>query len=363
MATVRLVNVTKRYGSLEAIKKINLHIKDGELLVLLGPTGAGKTTTLRSVAGLERPEEGEIYIGEEKVNDLPPADRDVAFVFQNYSLYPRYTVFENMASPLKARGMVKQDIDKIVKRTADMLHITHLLNRKPEHLSGGEMQRVALGRALVRKPQVFLMDEPLTNLDAKLREEMRTEIKRLQTDIGATFFYATPDQAEALSMGDRIAVLKNGKIQQIGVPREVYNHPLNMFVAGFLGSPGMNFLPCEFEKEGGGKLNVGPGGFKVSLTPEKLKKIEESLASEFIFGIRCEDILISKQKKPGYIRAEMDVVELMGSWSIVSLKLGKHFIKIRTDADFDAKHGEAIWVKLDEKKIHLFDKKTEEAIF
>ncbi len=363
MASVRLVNVTKRYGELEAIKKINLYIKDGELLVLLGPTGAGKTTTLRSVAGLEKPEEGEIYIGEEKVNDLPPADRDVAFVFQNYSLYPRYTVFENMASPLRARGMGREEIDKIVKRTAKMLHISHLLHRKPEHLSGGEMQRVALGRALVRKPRVFLMDEPLTNLDAKLREEMRAEIKRLQTDIGATFFYATPDQAEALSMADRIAVLKDGEIQQIGAPREIYNNPLNMFVATFLGSPGMNLLPCELEMENNGRLNVGPGKFKISLSEDKLKRIKESSASEFIFGIRCEDISISKQKSPGYVQAKMDVMELMGSWSIISLKLGKYFVKVRTDADFEAKQGDTVWIKPDERRIHLFDKNTEKAIF
>jgi len=363
MATVKLVNVSKRYGNVEAIKKINLHIKDGELMVLLGPTGAGKTTTLRSVAGLEHPEEGEIYIGEEKVDHLPPADRDVAFVFQNYSLYPRYTVFDNMASPLKARGMSREEIEKIVKKTATMLHITHLLHRKPEHLSGGEMQRVALGRALVRSPHIFLMDEPLTNLDAKLREEMRAELKRLQSDIGATFFYATPDQAEALSMADRIAVLKEGEIQQVGTPSEVYNHPSTMFIAGFLGSPGMNFLPCRLEQKRGGILDVGPGKFKITLTPAKLKQIEEILPSELIFGIRPEDILVSKEKQSGFIESEMDVMELMGSWAIVSLKLGEYYLKVRTEADFEATPEEKIWIKLDEERIHLFDKKSERAIF
>lgn len=363
MATVRLKNVTKRYGELEAIKRINLHIKEGELLVLLGPTGAGKTTTLRSVAGLEKPEEGEIYIDEEKVNEFPPADRDVAFVFQNYSLYPRYTVFENMASPLRARGMREEEIEKIVKRTAVMLRISHLLQRRPEHLSGGEMQRVALGRALVREPRVFLMDEPLTNLDAKLREEMRAELKKLQSDIGATFFYATPDQAEALSMADRIAVLKEGEIQQIGNPREVYNYPLNMFIADFLGSPGMNFLPCRIRKNDGILLDVGPGEFQVPVNSEQLNRIEDFAASELVFGIRCENIAVSGQQLPGHIPAKMDVMELMGSWSIVSVQLGKHYIKIRADADFEAQPGETVWIKPEEKKTHLFDKETEKVIF
>lgn len=328
-------------------------------MVLLGPTGAGKTTTLRSVAGLEQPEEGEIYIGEKKVNHLPPADRDVAFVFQNYSLYPRYTVFENLASPLRARGMNQIEIEKIVKKTASMLHIVPLLHRKPEHLSGGEMQRVALGRALVRSPNVFLMDEPLTNLDAKLREEMRAELKRLQTDIGATFFYATPDQAEALSMADRIAILKAGEIQQIDTPFRVYNHPATMFIADFLGSPGMNFLPCQLEKDN--RLDVGPGKFSISLPPEKLK--DKILPSQLILGIRPEDIQVSKEKKPGFIEAIIDVIELMGSWTITSIKVKGHYLKARTDADFEAKVEEKIWIKLDENQIHLFDKESGKAFF
>ncbi|MCD6256810.1 ABC transporter ATP-binding protein [Candidatus Aerophobetes bacterium] len=360
MASVKLVNVTKRYGNLEAIKKINLDIKDGELMVLLGPTGAGKTTTLRSVAGLEHPEEGEIYIGDEKVNGLSPADRDVAFVFQNYSLYPRYTVFENMASPLKARGMDKDRIEKIVKRTADMLHIAHLLQRKPEHLSGGEMQRVALGRALVREPRVFLMDEPLTNLDAKLREEMRGELKRLKSDIGATFFYATPDQAEALSMADRIAVLKNGKIQQVDTPLNIYNHPSNMFIADFLGSPGMNFLPCKIE---GRILNIGPGNFKLPLSAKSLRKVEDVSPAEVVFGIRLEDIFISKERQTDWFPAQVDVVELMGSWNIVSLRLGENYIKTRANMDFEAASGDKVWIRLNEKRIHLFDKESERIIF
>lgn len=361
MASLRLVKVSKSYGNVKAIKKIDLQVKDGELMVLLGPTGAGKTTTLRSVAGLEHPEEGEIYIDEIKVNGLSPADRDVAFVFQNYSLYPRYTVFDNMASPLRAHGIAKDEIEKVVRKTSDILHITHLLQRKPEHLSGGEMQRVALGRALVRKPKVFLMDEPLTNLDAKLREEMRAQIKRLQKDIKATFFYATPDQAEALSMADRIAVLRDGEIQQIDSSSKIYNHPTNMFVASFLGSPGMNFISCEYKK--GGMLDVGPGIFNVTLSPSQREEVERKVVQpQLVFGIRPEDILVNKESYPDWINSEVDVVELMGSWNVLSLKIKDCFVKARVPADFEVEMGDKVKVKFNIPKIHLFDSSTEKAI-
>ena len=361
MANLRLVNLNKRFEDVQAIKGLNLEIEDGELMVLLGPTGAGKTTTLRSVAGLEHPEEGEIFIDEVKVNELPPAERDVAFVFQNYSLYPRYSVFENMASPLRARGIPNNEIQRIVKQTAVVLHIDHLLDRKPVNLSGGEMQRVAMGRALVRQPKMFLMDEPLSNLDAKLREEMRTELKRLQKDIRATFFYVTPDQAEALSMADRIAVLRQGKIQQVGIPSEIYNHPRNTFIAEFVGSPGMNFLDCVYEKKN--TLNVGPNLFTLGISESWGNKItEEATNSELVFGIRAEDISLSKEKRANYIRAEMDVMESMGSLNIVSLKLGDCILKAKTHPDFEARPGEMIWVDFEKKKIHIFDKTTQRAI-
>ena len=361
MANLRLVNLNKRFEDVQAIKGLNLEIEDGELMVMLGPTGAGKTTTLRSVSGLEHPEEGEIFIDEVKVNEFPPAERDVAFVFQNYSLYPRFSVFENMASPLRARGIPNDEIQRIVKQTAEVLHIDHLLDRKPVNLSGGEMQRVAMGRALVRQPKIFLMDEPLSNLDAKLREEMRTELKRLQKEIKATFFYVTPDQAEALSMADRIAVLRQGKIQQVGIPSEIYNHPRNTFIAEFVGSPGMNFLDCVYEKKN--TLNVGPNLFTLGISESWGNKItEEATNSELVFGIRAEDISLSKEKRANYIRAEMDVMESMGSLNIVSLKLGDCILKAKTHPDFEARPGEMIWVDFEKKKIHIFDKTTQRAI-
>ncbi len=361
MANLRLVNLSKRFEDVQAIKGLDLDIEDSELMVMLGPTGAGKTTTLRSVAGLEHPEEGEIFIDEVKVNELPPAERDVAFVFQNYSLYPRYRVFENMASPLRARGMPNDEIQRIVKQTAVVLHIDHLLDRRPINLSGGEMQRVAIGRALVRKPKIFLMDEPLSNLDAKLREEMRTELKRLQKDIKATFFYVTPDQAEALSMGDRIAVLCHGEIQQVDIPWEIYNHPRNMFIADFVGSPGMNFVDCVYEKKN--MLNIGPHLFTLEIPESQRDKItEEATNSELVFGIRPEDISLSKEKRANYIKAQMDVMESMGSINIVSLKLGGHVLKAKTHPDFEVRPGDPLWVDFDKEKIHIFDKTTQGAI-
>ena len=361
MANLRLVNLGKRFEDVQAIKGLNLEIEDSELMVMLGPTGAGKTTTLRSVAGLEHPEEGEIFIDEVKVNELPPAERDVAFVFQNYSLYPRYSVFENMASPLRARGMPNDEIQRIVKQIAVVLHIDHLLDRRPINLSGGEMQRVAIGRALVRKPKIFLMDEPLSNLDAKLREEMRTELKRLQKDIKATFFYVTPDQAEALSMADRIAVLRQGEIQQVDIPSEIYNHPRNMFIADFVGSPGMNFVDCLYEKKN--MLNIGPNLFTLAIPESQRDKItEEATNSELVFGIRPEDISLSKEKRANYIEARMDVMESMGSINIVSLKLGGYVLKAKTDPDFEVRPGDALWADFDKEKIHIFDKTTQRAI-
>ncbi len=361
MANLRLANVSKRFEDVQAIKDLHLEIEDGELMVLLGPTGAGKTTTLRSVAGLEHPEEGKIFIDEVNVNELPPADRDVAFVFQNYSLYPRYSVFENMASPLRARGTSKDEIQKIVKQTAVVLHIDHLLDRKPIHLSGGEMQRVTIGRALVRQPRIFLMDEPLSNLDAKLREEMRTELKRLQKNIKATFFYVTPDQAEALSMADRIAVLRQGEIQQVGTPSGIYNHPRNMFIADFVGSPGMNFIDCVYEKKS--MLNIGPHLFTLAIPQSWQDKITQEASNfELVLGIRPEDMSLSKEKRANYVQAEMDVRESMGSLNIVSLKLGGHILKAKTHPDFEARPGDPLWVNFDQEKIRVFDKATQRAI-
>src|ERR1051326_8138801 len=249
MALVQLHNITKRYDSLTAIDNLSLEVKDKEFVVFLGPSGCGKTTTLRSVAGLEHPEEGDILIDGVRVNHLSPADRDIAMVFQFYALYPHLSVYDNLAFPLRAVKMAKSDLDQRVREVAKVLHVEHLLARRPGKLSGGEMQRVAIGRAMVRRPKLFLMDEPLTNLDAKLRAEMRAELKRLQNDIGATTVYVTHDQLEAMSMGDRIAVMSQGVLQQMGTPSDVYDHPKNLFVAGFIGSPAMNFLPCRLRDD------------------------------------------------------------------------------------------------------------------
>jgi multiple sugar transport system ATP-binding protein len=237
MAHVQLNNITKRYENLTAINNLSLEVKDKEFVVFLGPSGCGKTTTLRSIAGLEHPEEGQILIDGKQVNNLSPADRDIAMVFQFYALYPHMTVFDNMAFPMRAVRTPKEEIDRRVRDVAKVLHVEHLLQRRPAKLSGGEMQRVAIGRAMVRRPKVFLMDEPLTNLDAKLRSEMRAELKRLQNDIGATTVYVTHDQLEAMSMGDRIAVMSQGVLQQMGSPGDVYDHPKNLFVAGFSEAP------------------------------------------------------------------------------------------------------------------------------
>lgn len=251
MAEVRLRNVTKVFGKVVAVKNFTLDIKDGEFVILVGPSGCGKTTTLRSIAGLEEIDSGEIYIGDRLVNDVPPKDRDIAMVFQNYALYPHMDVYKNMSFGLRLRKVPKQEIDKIVRRTADMLGIGELLDRKPKELSGGQRQRVALGRAIVRNPKVFLFDEPLSNLDAKLRIAMRAELLDLHRRLKTTTIYVTHDQLEAMTMADRIVVMNEGVIQQVGTPQEVYDHPVNKYVAGFIGSPEMNFIPCRLVKKNG----------------------------------------------------------------------------------------------------------------
>ncbi len=287
MADVRVENLTKRFDEVVAVNNLSLDVKDQEFMVFLGPSGCGKTTTLRAIAGLERPDEGSIYIDDILVNDLPPASRDVAFVFQFYALYPHMTVYDNMAFPLKAVKTPKPEIDQRVKEVAAVLQIESMLSRTPEKLSGGEMQRVALGRAMVRQPKVFLMDEPLTNLDAKLRSEMRAELKRLQKDLGATTIYVTHDQLEAMSMGDKITVMDSGVVQQIGNPSDIYDHPASLFVAGFVGSPSMNLLDCIYSQEGGRSfLIAGKNDFKLDISDALGKQIQENTTGEeLILGI------------------------------------------------------------------------------
>ncbi|UCG93835.1 MAG: ABC transporter ATP-binding protein, partial [Candidatus Aerophobus sp.] len=296
MASVRLASLTKTFGQVTAVDNIDLEIDDREFFVLLGPTGAGKTTTLRLVAGLEKPDQGEVYLGNVSVNDLSPALRDVAFVFQYYTLYPHYTVRQNLEFPLrsKLRRLSESEIDAKVSEVAGVLHIESLLGRETVNLSGGEMQRVAIGRAIVRTPKVFLMDEPLSNLDAKLREEMRTELARLHLDLGFTFFYVTHDQIEAMTMGDRIAVLNEGRILQIGTPDEIYNSPENVFVAKFVGSPTINLFEASIETS---TLVVGKKTLVCAIPGTQRSSLEKYTKRELILGIRPEDIEVSKEKK------------------------------------------------------------------
>lgn len=362
MARLAIEKLTKRFGRITAISELSLEAESGTITVLLGPTGAGKTTTLRCVAGLERPDSGTIRIGDRVVNDLPPKDRDVAFVFQNFSLYPRYTVFENIASPLRIRSIPKEEIERRVREVARFLHIDHLLDRRPIHISGGEMQRVAIARALVRNPQLFLLDEPLTNLDAKIREEMRTELKRLQGETGATFLYATPDQAEALSMGDRIVVIRQGHVVQVGTPQEIYHYPRNVFVADFVGSPGMNFVPALFEGEK--QLNVGPGYFTFELPEEAASVCRKALKHpEVIFGIRPEDIFLTAQEEKGLYPARVDVVEPLGVIQIVRLRLNGHVLRVRSEEGARFEGGERVFFGFRKEKVRIFDRFTEERVF
>ena len=374
MATVKLENVTKRFGELIALDDMTLDVQDEEFFVLLGQTGAGKTTTLRCIAGLDKPEEGSIYLDDVRVNEKTPAERDVAFVFQSHILYPHLTVYENMAFPLHPRKLSAEEIDRRVKDIAQMLHIEHLLMRKPNQLSGGETQRVGLGRAMVRRPQVFLMDEPISNLDAKLRTEMRAEIRWRQRELGTTTFYVTHDQVEAMSMADRIAVLEDGKIQQLGIPSDIYNHPTNLFVAGFIGSPNMNCIPCKISSNNG-KLQLmlsGDIGENYCFTIEDshiAKTVSESDTNQnLVFGVHPEDVLVNHQSFPNAFQTEVYSVEPLGAETIVELILGTDvsgthtILKSRTSPNFDAEIGQYLYVSFVPERIHLFDKVSGEAL-
>lgn len=368
MAGVTLENVTKRFGNVVAVNNANLEIKDKEFVVLVGPSGCGKTTTLRMVAGLEEVTEGNIKIGDTIVNDIPPKDRDIAMVFQNYALYPHMDVYNNMAFGLKLRKFPKAEIDQRVKEAARMLGIENLLDRKPKALSGGQRQRVALGRAIVREPKVFLMDEPLSNLDAKLRVQMRAELSKLHNRLQTTVIYVTHDQTEAMTMGDRIVVMRDGIIQQVGGPVEIYNHPSNVFVAGFIGSPAMNFIDVVLRKEGD-EFIVDGKQFQLPIPPERVayfKNIGKYVNKEVILGIRPEDIedaeLMAEPDERSCVTAMVDVTEPMGAETYIYLSIGDHSFIARVDAATQARDGRQHKVFFDMKKIHLFDRDTEQAI-
>ena len=372
MAHIKLENVVKRFGDIVAVKDFNLEIEDKEFVVFLGPSGCGKTTTLRLIAGLENPEEGDIFIDGQRVNDLSPADRDIAFVFQFYALYPHLSVYDNIAFPLKAVKVSKSEIDTQVKRVAEILQISDMLNRKPNVLSGGEMQRVALGRAMVRQPKVYLLDEPMANLDAKIRVDTRAEIKRLQHEIGATTIFVTHDQVEAMSLADRIAVIHLGVLQQIGTPHEVYNKPESLFVAGFMGMPTMNLLTAELtSQEGESVLRLSHTDVCLRLSPERQTSISPvSQENGLVFGIRPEHIKAAGQPNGNGISAHVHLVEPLGPVNILDIHLGTHgetqepiLLRVRTHPTFRATVGDTIWLDFDEAEMHLFDRETEQAVW
>ena len=361
MVEVKLENLTKIFNkTVVAVDNVNLHIKDKEFLVLLGPSGCGKTTTLRCIAGLETPTSGNIYIGDRLVNDVPEKERDAAMVFQTFALWPHMKAFDNIAFPLKMYKVPKHEIKKRVKETAELLKIQNLLDRVPGQLSGGEAQRVALGRAIVRNPKVFLMDEPLANLDAKLRVHMRVELRKLQEELGVTTIYVTHDQAEAMTMADRIAVMHEGRLRQVGPPSELYDHPGELFVAGFIGSPSMNFMDCSFDEEKG--LLVSDV-FALTIPKPLEKKIKEYTgSSELILGVRPQDITIHEKQMRNSISAEVYATEPLGSETIVDLKLGDKIIKAVAPPTYKANSGDKVRITFDMEKIHIIDKKTEKTI-
>ncbi len=356
MARVTINNLTKTFGTVTAVNGMSLEIADREFLVLLGPSGAGKTTTLRCVAGLEKPESGEIDFDGQSIGAVAPALRDVAFVFQSYALYPRKSVYENIASPLLARKVPKAEIDKKVREVAAKLHIEGKLERRPAQLSGGEQQRVALCRAMVRQPRVFLMDEPLTNLDFKLRVEMRTELKHLHRDLDTTFFYVTNDQLEALSLADRIAVLNRGVLQQIDTPENIYDHPVNTFVASFIGSPTMNMLPCNVAGEGGDALSAD--GWQLPLTGNGRAAVKKAGLDAVIMGVRPEDARLGTSEQEGDLPGEVYNVEPLGDRNIYDVMLGKNLVRVKTLPTLNLPVGTRVYLTPNRDRIHLFNPKT-----
>jgi multiple sugar transport system ATP-binding protein len=359
-APVSFERVAKRFGEVTAVDDLNLDVANGEMLVLLGPSGCGKTTSLRMLAGLESISEGTIRIGDTVVNTLPPRARDIAMVFQSYALYSHLTVYENLAYPLRVRKLAKTEIDRRVRDVAQVVQIGELLARKPRELSGGQRQRVALGRAIIRRPAVFLMDEPLSNLDAKLRQHTRGELKRFQRELATTTIYVTHDQAEAMTLADRVAIMDRGVLQQVGPPREVYAKPASVFVAGFLGSPPMNLLKARVTSEAGlPALEIAGTAVRA---PASLAARLGSLSGdqgEVILGVRPEEVMIGREPGTGSVPAEVFVVEDLGNERLITLDLGGQFVVARVAADYPAEMGEHLWFGFDPERAHLFDPVSE----
>jgi len=366
MAEVRLKDVKKVFeGGVVAVQDFNLDVHDKEFIVLVGPSGCGKSTTLRCIAGLEELTEGDIYIGDRIVNDVPPKDRDIAMVFQNYALYPHMNVYKNLSFGLELRKIPRDEIDRRVHEAAQILDIEHLLDRKPKALSGGQRQRVAVGRAIVRDPAVFLFDEPLSNLVAKLRVQMRTELAKLHQALKATIIYVTHDQVEAMTMGSRIVVLKDGLIQQVSDPLTLYNHPVNKFVAGFIGSPPMNFIDVDVVQEGKHYF-VKNGAFKIKVKDDAYESVKGYVGKKATFGFRPEDLIeenIAKDKEGKLIKAKVEVIEPLGSEIFLYLSAGKDNFVVRVPSHYKTQLGAEVGFVVDLDKTHLFDIETEQAIY
>ncbi len=365
MASVTFEHVYKRFGDVVAVNDLDLHIADQEFLVLVGPSGCGKTTALRCLAGLEEVTSGRIYIGDQCVNDVAPKDRDIAMVFQSYALYPHMSVYDNMAFGLKLRKTPRDEIDRRVKKAAEMLGIENLLDRKPRQLSGGQRQRVAVGRAIVREPKVFLFDEPLSNLDAKLRVETRANISKLHQQLQTTFIYVTHDQVEAMTMATRIAVINKGVLQQVDTPQALYDRPGNLFVAGFIGSPSMNFFPAVLRKDGE-DLYVDGGSFVLRVPRERREAYMREVNRQIIFGIRPENIHNPEFAPPGIdaqpVECVVDVTELMGNEIFVYLKTGENSFIARVDPRSRYQINQRVQMVFNMNAMHIFDRETELAI-
>ncbi|MGV3491123.1 MAG: ABC transporter ATP-binding protein [Devosia sp.] len=362
MAQVVIKDAVKNYGSVYAVNHVNINIEDGEFVALVGPSGCGKTTTLNLVAGLIPMSGGTITIGDRDVTNLDPKDRDIAMVFQNYALYPQKSVYQNLAFPLQMRKLPKEEIDKRVKAAAKTLDITHLLERKPRELSGGQQQRVALGRALVREPRAFLMDEPLSNLDAKLRVQMRSEIKRFHQDLKATIIYVTHDQLEAVTMADKMAVMNGGFLQQYDTPANVFNNPVNMFVASFIGSPAMSLVPLKAVTHGADVALASPEGWELKLSPANSAKAKQAKSDKIVVGARHSTIKLSHQPSEGAVPAKVYTVEPTGDVTYVQVFLSGSPVNISLPPTVAIKPDEQVYLTFDQEKLHLFDGETEMAL-
>lgn len=357
MAKVAIEHLTKHFGDVVAVDDLTLEIVDREFLTLLGPSGCGKTTTLNIIAGLEDPTSGQVFFDDDEVTNVPPEQRDIAMVFQTYALYPHMRVYDNVAFGLRMRGIPVDEIERLVQEAAKAMEIDHLLKRKPRELSGGQRQRVALARAIVRNARVFLLDEPLSNLDAKLRVTMRTELKRLHAELEKTFVYVTHDQAESLIMSDRIVVLNEGKLQQLGTPEEIYNQPANAFIAGFVGSPPMNFFNGQFQNGGGNRWLINGAGYACEFNLTPTRRLIEKSSGEVQLGVRPEDIEVLPSESPT-AQATVVVREPLGSDLFLTLELEGTTFKARTLPEARIDRGDVVPIRFKPNKVHLFDRTT-----